>query len=330
MDIVGLRKQMNLQDGVVGRHQAIEYGCTDADIRRLLRRREWARVHTGVFVDHTGPLTWRQRAWAAVLYAAPAALCAESALRAANGPGHRDHDDAGAIHVAIDRSRVVVAPPGIEVQRLVDLDGRTQWNLAPPRLRIEEAVLDVAARAPDDFAAIAVLAESVQSRRTTAERLRQTLGSRSRIARRDLLTSVLDDVAAGACSALEHAYLTRVERPHRLAVAGRQVRASSRGPIYRDVVYAQFDMAVELDGRLDHTRARDRDRDLDRDLDAALDGLLTIRLGWGQAVGRPCSTAAKLAALMRRRGWTGTPRACAECDGVDFQSPGDQIPTLSA
>ena len=260
----------------------------------------------------------------------PAALCAESALRIANGPGHRDHDDAGAIHVAIDRTRTVVAPAEIEVHRLVDLESRAQWNLAPPRLRIEEAVLDVAADAPDDFASIAVLAEAVQSRRTTADRLRQTLDSRSRIARRDVLVNVLDDVAAGACSALEQAYLNRVERPHRLAGAGRQVRASSRGPIYRDVVYARIGVAVELDGRLDHTRARDRDRDLDRDLDAALDGLLTVRLGWGQVVGRPCSTAGKLAALMRRRGWTGTPRSCPDCDRVDFRSPGDQKSTPSA
>ena len=308
---------MNSQDGLISRRQAAELGVTPPDIRRLVRRREWARVDPGVFVNHTGPLTWVQRAWAAVLYAAPAALCAESTLRAANGPGHRGHDDAGSIHIAVDRSRTVVVPEGIVLHRLHELDPRAQWNLAPPRLRIEEAVLDVAAAAPDDFSAIAVLADAVQSRRTTTERLGQTLRSRSRIARCNLLRAVLDDVAAGACSALEHAYLTRVERAHGLPSARRQVRASARGPIYRDVVYRGLGLVMELDGRLDHTRPRDRDRDLERDLDAAsLEELLTLRLGWGQAAGRPCSTAAKLGKVMARRGWLGRPHPCPSCDGV--------------
>lgn len=332
MDTRAIRRLMNEQDGLISRRQAHDLGAAPEDIRRLVRRREWARVHPGVFVNHTGDLSWQQRAWAAVLYAAPAALSAESALRAANGPGHRDHDDRGQIHIAVDRSRTVITPSEIVVHRLHQLDDRVQWNLAPPRLRIEEAVLDVAAASADVFSAISVLADAVQSRRTTAERLRRTLDTRSRIARRQLLESLLDDVAAGACSALEHAYLTRVERAHGLPAARRQVRASSRGPIYRDVVYEGLDLVVELDGRLDHTRVRHRDRDLDRDLDAALDDQLTVRLGWGQVVGRPCVTATKVAQLLRRRGWSRPPRPCAQCrrDGVDFESPGDPKSTLSA
>ncbi len=311
----------------------MDHGLSDADVRRLVRRREWARVHPGVFINHTGPLTWQQRAWAAVLYAAPAVLCASSALRAANGPGHRDHDDTGPIDVAVDRTRTVLAPTEIVLHRLIDLKSRAQWNLSPPRLRIEEAVLDVAAAASDDYSSIAILAEAVQSRRTTAQRLLKTLKSRKRIARRALLESVLEDIAEGASSALEHAYLTRVERPHGLPVARRQVRASSRGPVYRDVVYNDLFTIVELDGRLDHTRVVDRDRDLDRDLDAALDQQLTVRLGWGQAIHHPCLTAQKVGRLLQQRGWEGTPRRCPECaaeDDVDLQSPGDSKSTRSA
>jgi hypothetical protein len=49
------------QAGVIARRQALEAGLTDNDIRRRLRRREWVSVHPGVYVDHTGPLTWLQR-----------------------------------------------------------------------------------------------------------------------------------------------------------------------------------------------------------------------------------------------------------------------------
>ena len=37
-------------------------------------------MHNGVYVDHTGPLTWLQRAWAGVLAVWPAALTAESVV----------------------------------------------------------------------------------------------------------------------------------------------------------------------------------------------------------------------------------------------------------
>ncbi len=317
---------------MVSRRQALEAGLSAADLRRLVRRREWARVHPGVFVDHTGPLTWQQRAWAAVMYAAPAALCSVSALRAATGPGRRDHDDHAPVHVAVDRTRTVTSPPGVVVHRLHDLASRTQWNLSPPRLRIEEAVLDVAAAARDDFTAVATLADAVQSRLSTAARLQVTLRTRSRIARRGLLVSVLEDIADGTCSALEHAYLTLVERPHHLPAGERQVRDTTRGPRYRDVLYRQQRTVVELDGRLFHERAEQLGRDLERDLDAALLDLHTVRLGWSQTVHTPCATATTLARLLTLRGWTGETVRCRRCgtDDVAFGSPGDPEPTRSA
>ena len=325
-----IRELMLRQDGVVSRSQALRHGFSDNDIRRLLRRREWMRIHAAVYVNHTGPTTWRQRAWAAVLLAQPAVLFGESALRAFDGPGRRGHDDDGPVHIAIDRDRQCRAPADVVVHQVADLAVKAQWNLSPPCVRIEEAVLDVAARARDEFGAVATLAAAVQSRRTTAERIIRALERRSRLARRPLISQVLEDIASGACSALEHAYLQRVERAHGLPSAMRQVRASSRGPIYRDVVYEALGLAVELDGRADHTDSWDRDNDLERDLDAALDDLTTIRVGWGQTVGRPCSTAAKLAALMARRGWMGRFRRCPDCDGGDSQSPGDWNSPLSA
>ena len=61
------------QAGVISRVQAQANGLSEGDVRRLLRRREWVKVHPGVYVNHTGELTWLQRAWAAVLFAWPAA-----------------------------------------------------------------------------------------------------------------------------------------------------------------------------------------------------------------------------------------------------------------
>jgi len=298
--------RLEAQAGVVARFQAMEAGMTDPQIRRLLRRREWVATHPGVYVNHTGEPTWLQRAWAAVLFAWPAALADVSALRAAEGPGRRSEE---VIHIAVDRHRNRSAPPGVRVHRISHLRSRVQWNLGPPRLRYEEAALDVAASAPTELAALDVLAAAVQSRRTTAARMRDTLTARMRTPRRRWLSSVLDDVATGACSVLEHGYLSRVERAHDLPRARRQVRANATpGIVYRDAQWA--DLVIELDGRLFHDTALQRDRDMDRDLDALVDGLESVRLGYGQVFDRPCHTAARLAVLLGRRGWSGAPTSC--------------------
>lgn len=263
-------------------------------------------IHRGVYVDHTGEPTWEQRAWAAVLAVWPAALCAESALRAFEGSGW----DEGTIHVAVEVRRNVAAPVGVEVHRRAGLAGSVAWHLGPPRLRYEESVLDVAAQQRRDVDAVAVLANAVGSRRTTAQRLREVLDARLRIRRRAWLADVLDDIASGTWSVLEHGYLARVERPHGLPAGRRQFRhVGPAGSQYRDVDLEGL-VVIELDGRLHHSSSRQRDRDLERDLDTAVEGRSTVRLGWGQVFERPCSTARKVTAILVSAGWTGGPTAC--------------------
>lgn len=296
------------QSGVISRRQALTAGLRPHDVRRKLRRREWTCLHPGVYIDHTGAPTWTQRAWAAVLCHWPAALSGQSAIRATrSGPA----DDHQPICVVIERHRGnPVDLPGIVIQHATALDTRVLWNTAPPRLRLEEAVLDVAAAAVTDIGAVAVLADAVQSRRTTASRLLTTLASRRRIARRAWLSAVLTDVASGTCSALEHGYLVRVERPHGLPQGHRQrPDRDSSGSLQRDVEYGP-QMIIELDGRLFHDNARRRDADSERDLDAAADARHTIRLTWGQVFGRPCSTAAKIARVLGHHGISVQPRRC--------------------
>lgn len=327
-----VRRLLEDQVGVVSRRQVLELGLGDHDVRRLLRRREWHRVHEGVYVDHSGRLDWQQRAWAAVLACWPAALSHESARRGADGPGRASHHDRDVIHVAIDRDRVLASPDGVRLHRLADLHGKVHWNTAPPRQRVEEAVIDLAAEAATELDAVAHLSDALRARLTTGERLSLALGGRSRIARRAFLEAMIADVIEGTCSTLEHGYLDLVERPHGLPTGRRQVRDSLRGPVYRDVEYEGFGVIVELDGRLHHSSVADRDRDLDRDLDAAVDGRVTVRLGWGQAFERPCLTATRVGVLLSQRGWTGSLVTCPACDpdsGVQ-QSPGDSDPPLSA
>ena len=248
------------QDGVISRRQAVKMGVTPTAIRRSVRRRTWVTVHPGVYVNHTGLLTWQQQAWAAVLYAAPAALTHESALRAAEGPGRAGED--GLIHVALGRDRRVGRLPGVRWHRVADLDARVQWSKRPPRVGYEDTVLDLASEA-NRLTAVARLADACGSRRTKASRLRDRLDERPWIRQREWLRSVLSDIADGTCSVLEHGYLDLVERPHGLPVGRRQaLRRGSNGHVYRDVDYEGLHLLVELDGKLFHSSTADRDRDL--------------------------------------------------------------------
>lgn len=328
MDGAGLDAVLDAQCGVVARRQLRDLGAAPHDVKRLLRRRELAAVHPGVYVAHTGRPSWEQLAWAGVLAVWPAALCASSAL-----PDPRRRAE-GAVHVAVDRDRRVRGPAGVRVHRLVRLSERVRWNLGPPRLRVEDAVLDVAVAARSDLAAIGVLAEACRERWTTPRRIADVAAERGRLARRSWLRGLLADLEEGTASVLEHGYLTRVERAHGLPRARRQVRArTTAGVVYRDVEYAEG-FVVELDGRPGHSTTAERDADFDRDLAAALDGRATARLSWGQVFERPCHTAGAIAELLGRRGWTGALRRCSPaCSAPDRGTsgpPGRPDPPRSA
>ena len=297
------------QDGVVSRRQLIESGVLPHDIRRRLRRREWATVHPGVYVDHTGPPTWPQLAWAAVLFCWPAALAGSSALHA---HGLRGYEPApgSPIYVSVDRTRTVTRRIGIVVHQAARAESLWSPNLSPPRQSVEHALLEVASRSPRLDTSVAVLADGVQCGRTTADRLRLALNQRPKLRHRALLRDSLTDLDDGVRSVLERRYLNRVERAHGLPRAIRQRRVVLAGrPAYRDVEYVPFGVIIELDGDAGHSAARDRWQDLFRDLASAACGSITVRLGFAQVLDE-CRTAASVARLLHVRGWTELPRMC--------------------
>jgi len=315
------------QSGVVARQQVFRAGLDDGYIRRRLRRRDWARIHAGVFVNHTGPITWEQRAWAGVLYYWPAVLSDESALQV-EGLRRTGHQD-GAIHVAVDHSRRVAGLVGVTVHRVRGLEPMVRPSLHPPRMRLEHALLRVASKQRRASDAIALIGDACQQWRTTADRLRNTLRDYPRMRHRGMLAQVLEDAAEGVYSVLEHRYLTKVERPHGLPTARRQRRVRpGRSSAYRDVEYLGLYTVVELDGRLGHEQANDRWDDMDRDVGSATMGDLTLRLSW-QQVEDPCRTASAVGRILAARGWTGQLVACSRncpVTGVwgDLQSPRDR------
>jgi len=307
-DEAAMRALMDdVQGGVIARWQLVELHARDHDVRRLLRRKALTPVHPGVYVGHTGRPAWGQRAWAAVLACWPAALAGASALP--------DHPTEGPIEVMVAVDRTVRPPAGVSVRRRADFDEQVDWAAYPPRQILAEAAIDAAAGKESTTDAYALLAGLVQRKHVRAADLARALRRRRRLRGRVLLADLLDDLGAGACSVLEREYLRRVERRHRLPAGERQAPDDADGRrSERDVLYRDFGLVVELDGRAFHDTAAARDSDGARDLAAAVErDLRTVRLATGQVIGDACVTAERIGHLLQRGGWTGAVRRCPDC-----------------
>ena len=307
MNTVAYQRLVRLQAGVISRRQLHGVGVSAADLKRLVRRRDLTRVHSGVFVTHTGQLSLLQQQWAALMALWPAALAAGSAI---DLPPDRP------IHVAVDWSRRVQDPPGVRVHRLTGFEAKVAWATDPPRVRAEEAALDVAQALlvrGDPAAAFAALAKARE--RTTTGRIVAALGERPKVRQRPTLTAMVDDLANGTHSVLERGYLTHVALPHGLPAATRQARSTATGRGTRhDLRYDDFGLVVELDGLAFHTSARARNVDADRDLaNLAVRGDVTIRLTYDLVFRRSCTTAGRIGRVLQRHGWTGVPLRCDAC-----------------
>jgi hypothetical protein len=308
----GIDRLLRRQCGVISRSQVLGAGGSEALIARRVRRREWARVHDGVYVEHTGRLSVREREWVALLLHPGSVLAGWSALRASGLPGGAGRE----VEIAVPHGRRLDPRPGLSVVQMRDLERASLPRTSPPRLRIEHAALVVASRARSEDAAVAVLADVVREGLTVPARLEGVLLDLRRLPRRALLREVLHDVEAGAESPLERRYLRDVERRHGLPRGQRQVRVDgTSGTVFRDVRYAATRTIVELDGRLGHSRSLDRWRDLERDLRAAAAGEQTLRVGWQQVL-EPCRLANQVARVLGFRGWEGVVGGCRRCCGT--------------
>lgn len=295
------------QAGVVSREQVLLSGFGRHGIDRMLNSGAWQRVASGLYSCTTGTPSWEALAWGGVLLGGDRARLGGRA--------------AGYLHDLVD-----TAPDEIEV--LVPVAGGRPrvpgpWTFrresrgvrspstvgSPPRLTIEDTVLDLVAGTSDPRRVIEIITTAAQTRRTNADRLLRALQERRALPHRTLLVKLLADVAAGARSPLELAYLNDVERPHGLPVGERQLR---RRNTEVDVWYALYRLLVELDGRKGHL-GLGRFRDMGRDNRATTDGLATLRYGAYDVYGTPCAVAVQVGENLSLRGWLGPFIYCDHC-----------------
>jgi hypothetical protein len=302
-----LRGLAELQAGVISREQALGVGFSRSGLSRLVADGSWQRTATGIYLTVPGPPSWSAQAWAGVLIGGDDARI--GGLAAAHL--HELHpDEPIPIEVLVpDRSRPRVEGPWL-FRRERPGTRRYPTVGAPPRLSIEETVLDLV-NDPDCDARSAInwITLAVGARKTTPERILRAAGHRRLLRQRALLRDILDDVRIGVRSPIEHDYLHKVERPHGLP-AGRRQAGRRRTEV--DVLYEDFGVIVELDGLLGHT-GLGRFRDMRRDNWATTDGLATLRYGKADVFGIPCDVAQEVGINLMRRGWAGPLSRCPLC-----------------
>jgi hypothetical protein len=296
-----LRELAHAQSGALTRGQALSGGLTRTAIRFQLEQERWQRLQTGVYALYSGPPARLTVLWGAVLRAGPGAVLSHHTAAELSGLTDRPST---LVHVAVPSDRCIERIPGIVVRRSGRARVARHPVLTPPRTRLEETVLDLAGAAATLDDACGWVTRALGRRLTTQAQLQEAMALRAKLRWRRQLAQALTAEWGGVHSSLEYRYLRDVERPHLLPRGVRQARArAGNGSIYRDVLYEQFALAVELDGRVAHPGDQ-RWPDIQRDNAAAAGGILTLRYGWFDVTERPCEIAAQVAQALRLRGYT--------------------------
>jgi predicted transcriptional regulator of viral defense system len=308
------------QAGSISRQQLLDAGLNPQLIIRRIERNRWQQLYRGVYATFTGPPPRETWLWAAVLRAGNGAVLSHQTAAELHG---LIDAPAESIFVTVPSTRRITTP-GIVIRMSGRVAQSTQPNREPPRTTLEETVLDLAqlARSFDD--ACGWITRACGRRLTTEEKLRAALASRKKMRWRTELDDVLAAAGDGIHSVLEYRYVRDVERAHGLPRSRHQVRVVIDGKtVYRDAYYEEYQVAVELDGRLAHPDD-ERWRDSQRDNKARAQGVQTCRYGWRDVYGNPCETALLQAQILRQHGWRGSPRPCsAGCPvGRGWLAPG--------
>jgi hypothetical protein len=295
------------QHGVIASWQVRQAGLTSYRIAGLLRSGRWQRIGYGVYAAFTGLLPRDAVLWAAVLRTGPQSVLSHETAGGLYGIAY---DSNKKVHVTVPHPQHVRPVPGLVIHRSSRFLQVADPGFRPPRTQIEETVFDLVETAQTFDDVVALIARSCQHRATTPFLLATAMERRPRMRWRKDIGVALADVASGVNSLLEFRYRRDVERAHGLPASDLQAAGTHGGKqVFRDVRYHKYWLLVELDGKASHPDEQ-RWKDKRRDNAAAADGYISLRYGWADVHERACETAAEVAAVLRRQGWTGTLRRC--------------------
>lgn len=304
------------QSSVLALSQAPELGLGAQSMKNRVRYGDWQRLQRGVYATYTGNPTREARLWAAILRAGPGAVL--SHFTAAERHGLLD-EPSTPIHVTVPAIRNPARCgkiPGVVLHRSDSVFRTCHPAMAPPCTRIEDTVLDIIKIIGSFDAKFYWVCQAVGSRRTTPERILESLGERKRFPCRSQVQVMLGYAAEGIMSWLERQWADGVEHAHGIPAARRQVRVRQEtGNTYLDNLYEEYRICVELDGTVAHPES-ERWRDHTRDRwNLVHEKIVTVRFGVQHLRDRQdrCEAAADMICLLNDRGPKDAPRVGHPC-----------------
>ena len=287
------------QSGVFSLRQALDTGASREFIRRMVRDERYHRISEGLYSTFAEP-SWMGWAWGGLL------IGGQHATLGGRAAGHLW----GLWSEAPEIIDVWAPRPSRRADGPWHFHRGTRvGRLEPSRLPAARALIDVLSVAePTDVEGL--LLDALRTRRVSTKKVRESLREAPALRNRALIARVVDVAGTGAESVLESRYLSDVERAHALPAAQRQVSVSAR--TRSDVLYSEFGVVVELDGRLGH-EGSGAFRDAERDNAHSLAGYLTLRFGWQDITRDPCGVAAKVRKALASRGWSDESTRCRKC-----------------
>lgn len=322
--LAALRDTAGYQGGVISRRQALDAGMSPSAINSKLVSKRWQRIRPGVYATFTGPLTRRAELWAAVLYTDPVTRTGHKAEKTTRQRAQLSHETAAEIdglldershliHLMVSAEAHIKSAPGIRIHRTRNLRDLRFPPGELPRTLVEDTILDLAHETDDFDEVCALVTRAVGRNLTSAAAMRIVLAERRAHRWRRELSELITAADGGAHSVLEFHYDRDVEHAHGLPQSRHQVpfrkKDGSKG--FRDRVYDEFTLVIELDGKLAHPADRHW-TDKARDNAAAAGGEQSLRYGWHDIRRDPCGTAIQVANVLRRRGWKGQPKPCSQ------------------
>lgn len=188
------------QHGLIAQRQLSALGVSRASVRAQLRAGRWSQRTSSVFSTTTGPLSWDQKLWRAVLHSGPGSLIGGLTAAKVHGMRNWDRDE---ITVLVDNDLSFEDLSGVRFfrTRRPTADMRAQTDL--PLCLIAPAILLFAGYEPNRRTAHGAVAAVVQQRLTDVpdlavwlERLRPLRGAKG-------FRALLDDIGSGAQSLAE-------------------------------------------------------------------------------------------------------------------------------
>ncbi|MGC3994157.1 MAG: hypothetical protein QM779_08645 [Propionicimonas sp.] len=299
-----LRAEARQQADLVTARQARAAGFGRDGVQRMMRDGHWERRGSGLFDLAPGHESVTKRIWATALEVEePYAIGGDAALVL-----HGLERPVGRVLVWVppDRRPRSAAEGVVRRDRLGRVERATG---VPVRIRADDAVVDVGQHLAVE-PLVTLLSDAVRLRITTLERLQKCVDGRKRVRHRALISDILADLS-GIESTLEFVYRRDVERAHGLPEGKRQ-ESSSDGS-RSDVLYDEYALLVELDGRFGHVDAASGFRDLRRDNRHATRNEATLRYGSADVRGRACLVSRQVWEALSVRGWREPFQPCRRC-----------------